>query len=266
MCLVLCTCTSILFSTISLLRFATSVRESCVSNPGQLLTYFTLAILLLSILIGVQLHQCSFIKDSILAGKEEIRSCTLFPPDWPTIQRRPWSCLFLALRFCLLGVPVEEWRDGGGGGGGGHRLRGQVVVQILLPVLNKGTITSDPKYQLIVLHVLLPVLNKGTVTCHPICQLIVLHDKFTNDWPHRNRFYYIQDCSNHMYFAVSYTVTRRSAEFRHPARMAQDSSCWVGENDCFSEVFRNHRKFPAIFTMKKGRMRMVGSNSVPMDY
>ncbi len=33
-----------------------------------------------------------------------------------------------------------------------------------------------------------------------------------------------------------------------------------------TEVFRNHRKFPAIFTMKKGRMRMVGSNSVPLDY
>ncbi len=33
-----------------------------------------------------------------------------------------------------------------------------------------------------------------------------------------------------------------------------------------TEVFRNHRKFPAIFTMKKGRTRMVGSNSVPLDY
>jgi hypothetical protein len=33
-----------------------------------------------------------------------------------------------------------------------------------------------------------------------------------------------------------------------------------------TEVFRNHRKFPAIFTMKKERMRMVGSNSVPLDY
>ncbi len=33
-----------------------------------------------------------------------------------------------------------------------------------------------------------------------------------------------------------------------------------------TEVFRNHRKFPAIFTMKKGRMRMVGSNSIPLDY
>jgi hypothetical protein len=33
-----------------------------------------------------------------------------------------------------------------------------------------------------------------------------------------------------------------------------------------TEVFRNHRKFPAIFTMKKGRRRMVGSNSVPLDY
>jgi hypothetical protein len=33
-----------------------------------------------------------------------------------------------------------------------------------------------------------------------------------------------------------------------------------------TEVFRNHRKSPAIFTMKKGRMRMVGSNSVPLDY
>jgi hypothetical protein len=31
-----------------------------------------------------------------------------------------------------------------------------------------------------------------------------------------------------------------------------------------TEVFRNHRKFPAIFTMKKGRMCMVGSNSVPL--
>ncbi len=30
--------------------------------------------------------------------------------------------------------------------------------------------------------------------------------------------------------------------------------------------FHNHRKFQAIFTMKKGRMRMVGSNSVPLDY
>ncbi len=73
-----------------------------------------------------------------------------------------------------------------------------------------------------------------------------------------------------------YTVTRRSAEFRHPARMTQDSSCYIGENDCFiwagefapsgSEVFRNHRKFPAIFTMKKGRRHRVGSNSVPLDY
>ncbi len=33
-----------------------------------------------------------------------------------------------------------------------------------------------------------------------------------------------------------------------------------------TEVFRNRRKFPAIFTMKKGRTRMVGSNSVPLDY
>ncbi len=33
-----------------------------------------------------------------------------------------------------------------------------------------------------------------------------------------------------------------------------------------TKVFRNHRKFPAIFTLKKGRMRMVGSNSVPLDY
>ncbi len=33
-----------------------------------------------------------------------------------------------------------------------------------------------------------------------------------------------------------------------------------------TKVFRNHWKFPAIFTMKKGRMRMVGSNSVPLDY
>ncbi len=33
-----------------------------------------------------------------------------------------------------------------------------------------------------------------------------------------------------------------------------------------TEVFCNHRKFPAIFTMKKGIIRMVGSNSVPLDY
>ncbi len=33
-----------------------------------------------------------------------------------------------------------------------------------------------------------------------------------------------------------------------------------------TEVFRNHRKFPAIFTMKKGRARIVGSNSVSLDY
>ncbi len=33
-----------------------------------------------------------------------------------------------------------------------------------------------------------------------------------------------------------------------------------------TEVFRNHRKFLAIFTMKKGRICMVGSNSVPLDY
>ncbi len=33
-----------------------------------------------------------------------------------------------------------------------------------------------------------------------------------------------------------------------------------------TEVFRNHRKFPAIFTMKKGRRRMVGLNWVPLDY
>jgi hypothetical protein len=33
-----------------------------------------------------------------------------------------------------------------------------------------------------------------------------------------------------------------------------------------TEVFRNHRKFPAIFTLKKGRIHMVGSNSVPLDY
>ncbi len=33
-----------------------------------------------------------------------------------------------------------------------------------------------------------------------------------------------------------------------------------------TEVFRNIRKFPAIFTIKKGRTRMVGSNSVPLDY
>ncbi len=30
----------------------------------------------------------------------------------------------------------------------------------------------------------------------------------------------------------SCTVTRRSAEFRHPARMTQDSSFYIGENDC----------------------------------
>ncbi len=36
-----------------------------------------------------------------------------------------------------------------------------------------------------------------------------------------------------LYITCIYTVTRRSAEFRHPARMTQDSSCWVGENDCF---------------------------------
>ncbi len=33
-----------------------------------------------------------------------------------------------------------------------------------------------------------------------------------------------------------------------------------------TEVFRNHRKFPAIFTLKKGRIPIVGSNSVPLDY
>jgi hypothetical protein len=33
-----------------------------------------------------------------------------------------------------------------------------------------------------------------------------------------------------------------------------------------TEVFRNHRKFPAIFTMKKGRMHMMGSNSAPLEY
>jgi hypothetical protein len=33
-----------------------------------------------------------------------------------------------------------------------------------------------------------------------------------------------------------------------------------------TEVFCNHRKFLAIFTMKKGRTRTVGSNSVPPDY
>jgi hypothetical protein len=33
-----------------------------------------------------------------------------------------------------------------------------------------------------------------------------------------------------------------------------------------TEVFCNHRKFPAIFTMKKGRTRMGGSNSVPLAY
>ncbi len=33
-----------------------------------------------------------------------------------------------------------------------------------------------------------------------------------------------------------------------------------------TEVFRNHRKFPAIFTMKKGSVRMLGSNSVSLDY
>ncbi len=31
----------------------------------------------------------------------------------------------------------------------------------------------------------------------------------------------------------NHTVTRRSAEFRHPARMTQDSSCYIGENDWF---------------------------------
>jgi hypothetical protein len=33
-----------------------------------------------------------------------------------------------------------------------------------------------------------------------------------------------------------------------------------------TKVFRNHRKFPAIFTMKKGRTCMVGSNSVALAY
>jgi hypothetical protein len=33
-----------------------------------------------------------------------------------------------------------------------------------------------------------------------------------------------------------------------------------------TEVFRNHRKFPAIFTIKKGRVRTVGSKSVLLDY
>jgi hypothetical protein len=33
-----------------------------------------------------------------------------------------------------------------------------------------------------------------------------------------------------------------------------------------TEVLRNHWKFPAIFTMKKGRRRTMGSNSVPLEY
>ncbi len=75
-----------------------------------------------------------------------------------------------------------------------------------------------------------------------------------------------------IHLAGQYTVTRRSAEFRHPARMKQDSSCYIGENDCFIWAGNLHPQVPKFsvitgnFTMKKGRRRMVGSNSVPLDY
>ncbi len=40
------------------------------------------------------------------------------------------------------------------------------------------------------------------------------------------------------------TVTRRSAEFRHPARMTQDSSCYIGENDWFIWAGNLHPQVP----------------------
>ncbi len=62
---------------------------------------------------------------------------------------------------------------------------------------------------------------------------------FINFWHHLSRvyltvpslFYYKNPLSKTQF--SSYTVTRRSAEFRHPARMTQDSSCYIGENDWF---------------------------------
>jgi hypothetical protein len=52
----------------------------------------------------------------------------------------------------------------------------------------------------------------------------------------------------------SYTVTRRSAEFRHPARMTQDSSCYIGENDCFIWAGNLHPQVPK-FSVITGNFR-----------
>jgi hypothetical protein len=46
------------------------------------------------------------------------------------------------------------------------------------------------------------------------------------------------------YIASECTVTRRSAEFRYPARMTQDSSCYIGENDCFIWAGNLHPQVP----------------------
>ena len=56
--------------------------------------------------------------------------------------------------------------------------------------------------------------------------------------------------------SIRYTVTRRSAEFRHPARMTQDSSCWVGENDCFIWAGNLHPQVPK-FSVITGNFRRI---------
>jgi hypothetical protein len=53
---------------------------------------------------------------------------------------------------------------------------------------------------------------------------------------------------------VSHTVTRRSAEFRHPARMTQDSSCYIGENDCIIWAGNLHPQVPK-FSVITGNFR-----------
>jgi hypothetical protein len=61
-------------------------------------------------------------------------------------------------------------------------------------------------------------------------------------------------CAGSVGCAYAYTVTRRSAEFRHPARMTQDSSCYIGENDCFIWAGNLHPQVPK-FSVITGNFR-----------
>jgi hypothetical protein len=61
---------------------------------------------------------------------------------------------------------------------------------------------------------------------------------------------------------AAYTVTRPYAGFRHPDRMAPDSSVWGGENDCFiwsGNMLAQVLKFSGIFP-KSGIFRGFGGH------